>query len=262
MQIKGRTFVISGASSGLGLATARDLHSQGGYIALLDLNVDAGNRAAFELGSRAKFFEYDAADTASVTQAVKDLVAWTKETGTPIAGCIPAAGVGLPAKLIDRNGEPVPMETLDFVLNVNLRGVLDLIRQVLPHIIKTEPTRPDGERGIIIMVSSSAAYDGQPGQVAYAASKGAVRSMTLVLARDLAQYGVRCVSIAPGYFESGMTAAMSSKVRKSLERVFEFPQRPGKGEDFARMVRSCVENPMLNGECIRLDGATRMPSRL
>ncbi|KAK0261543.1 hypothetical protein B0A54_06409 [Friedmanniomyces endolithicus] len=243
MQIKDRTFVISGGASGLGLATVRDLHAHGGYIAILDLNAENGNKVVSELGDRTAFFETD-------------------QTKKPIGGVIPAAGVGFPGKLIDRHNEPIPLKNLELVLNINLRGVLDLIRLCLPQMTTTAPTEPDGERGVIVMVSSSAAYDGQPGQVAYAASKGAVRSMTLVLARDLAQYGIRAVSIAPSYFESGMTAAMSQKVRKSLEGVFEFPRRPGKGDDFARMVRHCVENPMLNGECIRLDGATRMPSRL
>ncbi|KAK3674164.1 hypothetical protein LTR78_006011 [Recurvomyces mirabilis] len=262
MHIKDRTFVISGGASGLGLATVKDLHSRGGYVAILDLNAENGQKVVAELGTHAKFFEVDVSEPSSVAAAVSALVPWLKETGKPIGAVIPAAGVGMPGKLIDRHNEPIPLESLEFVLNINLRGVLDLIRLCLPHMTKTTPTEPDGERGVIVMVSSSAAYDGQPGQVAYAASKGAVRSMTLVLARDLAQYGIRAVSIAPSYFESNMTAQMSEKVRKSLEKVFEFPRRAGRGEDFAGMVRHCIENSMLNGECIRLDGATRMPSRL
>ncbi|KAK5111590.1 hypothetical protein LTR85_011819 [Meristemomyces frigidus] len=262
MYIKDRTFVISGGASGLGLATVRDLHAHGGYISILDLNAENGDAIVEELGSRTKFFETDVTDTDSVQAAVAGTVAWIKETHKPIGAVIPAAGVGSPGKLIDRHNEPIPLAQLDFVININLRGVLDLIRLCLPHMTTTEPTEPDGERGVIIMVSSSAAFDGQPGQAAYAASKGAIRSLTLVLARDLAQNGIRAVSIAPSYFESNMTAQMSEKVRKSLEKVLEFPKRPGKGEDFAKMVRHCVENVMLNGECIRLDGATRMPSKL
>ena len=262
MHIKDRTFVISGGASGLGLATVRDLHAHGGYIAILDLNAESGEEVVKELGECAKFFETDITETVSVQAAVNDIAGWTKRTSAPIGAVIPAAGVGSPGKLIDRHNEPIPMEQLDFVLNINLRGVLDLIRLCLPHMTTTTPTEPDGERGVIVMVSSSAAFDGQPGQAAYAASKGAIRSLTLVLARDLAQYGIRALSIAPSYFESNMTAQMSDKVRKSLERVFEFPRRPGKGADFAQMVRQCITNGMLNGECIRLDGATRMPSRL
>jgi len=226
------------------------------------LNAENGEKIVEELGDRTKFFEADMSETESVQAAVTGVVEWVKQTGKPVGAVIPAAGVGLPAKLIDKHNEPVPLERLDFVLNINLRGVLDLIRLCLPHMTTNTPTEPDGERGVIVMVSSSAAFDGQPGQVAYAASKGAIRSMTLVLARDLAQNGIRAMSIAPSYFESNMTAQMPDKVRKSLEKVFEFPKRPGKGDDFAAMVRHCIENTMLNGECIRLDGATRMPSRL
>jgi 3-hydroxyacyl-CoA dehydrogenase / 3-hydroxy-2-methylbutyryl-CoA dehydrogenase len=262
MYIKDRTFIISGGASGLGLATVRDLHSHGGYIAILDLNADTGARVVRELGSRAKFWEADMRDTAALEKAVSEISAWTIETSAPIGGVIPAAGVGLPAKLITKNNEPVEMDALDFVLNINLRGVLDLLRLSLPHMTTNTPTTPDGERGVLILVSSSAAFDGQPGQVAYAASKGAIRSMALVLARDLAQNGIRCVAIAPSYFESAMTAQMSDKVRKSLEKVFEWPKRPGKADEFAHTVRYCVENPMINGEVIRLDGASRMPSRL
>lgn len=154
------------------------------------------------------------------------------------------------------------MEKIDFVLNINLRGTIDLIRQCLPHMINVKPLPPDGERGVIIMVSSSAAFDGQPGQVAYAASKGAVASLTLPLSRDLARYGIRAVTIAPSLFESAMTAQLSDKARKSLERVMEFPVRAGKPEEFASLVRQSIENGMLNGTVLRLDGAMRMPSKM
>ena len=166
------------------------------------------------------------------------------------------------SQIIDRNNEPLPLSSFDFVINVNLRGTIDLIRQVLPHLIQVSPLPPDNERGVLILVSSAAAFDGQPGQVSYAASKGALASLTLPLARDLARHGVRAVTIAPSLFESGMTAMMSNKVRKSLERVMEFPIREGKPEEFARVVKEAVENVMLNGTVIRLDGAMRMPSRL
>ncbi len=147
-------------------------------------------------------------------------------------------------------------------MNINVRGTIDLIRQVLPHLTAVDPLPPDSERGVLILVSSSAAFDGQPGQVAYAASKGAIASLTLPLTRDLARYGIRVVTIAPSLFDSGMTAMMSGKVRKSLERVMEFPVRPGKPEEFARLVKEGVENMMLNGVVVRLDGGMRMPSKL
>lgn len=263
MYIKDRTYVISGGASGLGLATVRDLHKLGGYIAILDMNTELGKKAVQDLGSsRTRFFECNITNTSAIETAVKGVIDWIKETKAPMGGVIPAAGVGLPAKLIGKENKPVEMKQLDFVLNINLRGVLDLLRLCLPHMAANDPTEPDGERGVLVLVSSSAAFDGQPGQVAYAASKGAIRSMTLVLARDLAQNGIRCMAIAPSFFDSPMTAQMSDKVRKSLERVFEFPRRPGQAPEFAACVRHCIENTMLNGEVIRLDGASRMPSRL
>lgn len=263
MHIKDRTFIISGGASGLGLATVRDLHAQGGYIAILDLNADNGSKVVNELGAdRAKFFEADMSDSESVQSAVSSIASWVKETGKAVGGVVPAAGVGNPAKLVDRHGDPVDMSAIDFVLNINLRGVIDLLRLTVPLMVKNEPLQPDGERGVIILVSSSAAFDGQPGQLAYAASKGAMRSIAIVLARDHARDGIRCVGIAPSMFESNMTAQMSDKVRASLQRVFEFPKRAGKADEFARCVRFCVENAMINGEVIRLDGATRMPSKM
>lgn len=137
-----------------------------------------------------------------------------------------------------------------------------MVRQALSHIAKTEPQGSDGERGVVIMVASSAAFDGQKGQVSYAASKGAVASMTLPMARDLARYGIRVVTIAPSLFESRMTSLMSDKVRKSLEREMEFPRRAGQPEEFAQLARQAIENVMLNGTVIRLDGAMRMPSKM
>lgn len=147
-------------------------------------------------------------------------------------------------------------------MNINVRRTIDLIRQVLPHLSKVEPSSPDGERGILILVSSSAAFDGQPGQVAYAAFKGALASLTLPLTRDLAKYGIRVVTIAPSVFDSPMTSGMSAKVRDSLTSAMEFSLRPGKPEEFARLVREAKEKSMLNGVVLRLDGGMRMPSKL
>ena len=185
-----------------------------------------------------------------------------KTTGAEVGGVIAAAGVSYPAKIIDRNGDPLDMSGFDLNMNINVRGSVDLVRQILPHLTKVPPEGPDGERGVIVLVSSAAAFDGQPGQVAYSASKGALASLTLPLTRDLARYGIRVLTIAPGMFDSGMTALMSDKVRASLTRVMEFPLRPGKPEEFARVVREGVENSMLNGVVIRLDGGMRMPSKM
>ncbi|KAF2107534.1 short-chain dehydrogenase/reductase-like protein SDR [Lophiotrema nucula] len=262
MKVANRTFIISGGASGLALATARDLHSAGAYVSLLDLNSDNGNKIASELGSRAKFFETDVSDTESIQKAVEGSVAWVKETGKEVGGVIAGAGVGLPGLIVDKKNEPIPISSIDFVLNINLRGTLDLIRQAVPYMTTNKPEGPDGERGVIVMIASSAAFDGQMGQVAYAASKGAVASLTLPLARDLSRYGIRAVTIAPAVFDSAMTKMMSNKVKQSLEKAMEWPKRAGEPEEFAKLVRTSVENPMLNGTVLRLDGAMRMPARL
>ncbi|KAF2638266.1 NAD(P)-binding protein [Massarina eburnea CBS 473.64] len=262
MKIADRTYIISGGASGLGLATARDLHAHGAYVSLLDLNSDSGSKIVTELGSRAKFFETDVSSTDSIASAIQGTVAWIKETGKDIGGVVAGAGVGLPGLIVDKKNEPLAIESIDFVLNINLRGTLDLIRQAVPHMTAVKPNDPDGERGVIIMIASSAAFDGQMGQVAYAASKGAVASLTLPLARDLSKYGIRAVTIAPALFDSNMTKMMSAKVKQSLVNAMEFPKRAGQPEEFARVVRDSVENSMLNGTVIRLDGAMRMPARM
>jgi NAD(P)-dependent dehydrogenase (short-subunit alcohol dehydrogenase family) len=161
MKITDRTFIISGGVSGLGLATARALHEQGAYVSLLDLNADNGSKIASELGQRARFFETDVTDTQAIASAVEGTVAWVKGTGKNIGGVVAGAGVGMPGLIIDKKNKPLSIESIDFVLNINLRGTLDLIRQVVPHMTTTTPTTPDGSRGIIIMIASSAAFDGQ-----------------------------------------------------------------------------------------------------
>ena len=164
--------------------------------------------------------------------------------------------------MLDRNGKALALDDFDFVLNVNLKGTIDVVRQTLEHLVQVDPVGPDGERGVVIMVASAAAFDGQKGQVSYSASKGAVTAMTLPMARDLARYGIRVVTIAPSLFESRMTSMMSDKVRKSLEVNMEFPKRSGQPSEFAQLVIQSIENIMLNGAVIRLDGAMRMPSKM
>ncbi|ROV92810.1 hypothetical protein VPNG_09115 [Cytospora leucostoma] len=287
MKISGRTFVISGGASGLGRATAIDLSRHGGNMSILDLNEDAGAELATQLGgeSRARFFAVDVTDTESIAAAVAGTAEWVSQTGKPLGGIIPAAGVGNPGLILDSKQRPIPLQSLDLVLDINLRGTLDVIRQFLPHLARSPPHPPsssspspspptsqeehgaenanrDNEHGVIVMVSSAAAFDGQMGQTAYAASKGAVASMTLPLTRDLSRFGIRVVTVAPGTFETPMTGLLSGKVRAGLERAMEFPRRGGTGAEFAALVRHAVENVMLNGCVIRLDGGSRMPSRL
>lgn len=166
---------------------------------------------------------------------------------------------------MDSSYEPLNIEVVQEVINVNLIGTINLIRLTVPHLARVEPSTDaanEGERGIVIMVSSSSAYDGQPGQIAYAASKGAIRSLTLPLARDLSRYGIRAVSIAPNIFVTGMTAMMSEKLWNSLKKTLEWPPRPGRPEEFGQLVLDICRNPMLNGDCIRLDGGSRLASRI
>ncbi|TVY68917.1 3-hydroxyacyl-CoA dehydrogenase type-2 [Lachnellula suecica] len=263
MKIEGRTFIVSGGASGLGRACVDDICSRGGYAAILDMNEELAEEAVRGIGGgKAKFFEANVLETESIASAVKGALAWVKETGKEVGGVIAAAGVSTPAKIIDRNLNPFSLDDFDFVMNVNVRGTIDLVRQVVPHMAASTPADKDGERGIIVMVSSSAAFDGQPGQVAYAASKGAIRSLTLPLTRDLARYGIRVVTVAPSIFDSRMTAMMSDKVRASLTRVMEFPLRPGQPHEFAQLVTQSIENIMLNGVVLRLDGGMRMPSKM
>lgn len=165
-------------------------------------------------------------------------------------------------QILDKDGNAFDLDNFDFVINVNLRGTIDLIRQALVHLVKVPPVGSDEERGVIVMIASSAAFDGQKGQVSYAASKGAIASLTLPLTRDLARYGVRVVTIAPSLFESRMTSMMSDKVRGSLQKAMEFPRRAGQPTEFAMLVRQAVENTMLNGTVLRLDGGMRMPSKM
>ncbi|KAI9684143.1 MAG: hypothetical protein M1829_003413 [Trizodia sp. TS-e1964] len=263
MKLQGRTFVVSGGASGLGKATVVNLCQAGANVSILDLNEESGKQLVQDIGpEQAKFIKTDVSCSKSIAAAVQASLEWIRETGMELGGIITAAGVGTAVKIIDRTGEPLPLDSFDFVMNINLRGTIDLIRQLLPHLSKVEPLQPDGERGVLVMVSSAAAFDGQPGQVAYAASKGAVAAMTLPMTRDLARYGIRVISIAPSLFESGMTANLPGRVRESLRRVMEFPRRAGKPEEFASLVRQCIENVMLNGVVLRLDGGLRMPSKM
>ena len=157
--------------------------------------------------------------------------------------------------------EPLDLETVQTVLEVNIMGTINLISRTAPYLARVEPST-EGERGVVIMVSSSSAYDGQPGQVAYSASKGAIRALTLPLARDLSRYGIRAVSVAPNIFETGMTAMMPDRLRESLKKTLEFPARPGRPEEFGQLVVDICGNIMVNGDCIRLDGASRLASRI
>ncbi|KAK8099819.1 hypothetical protein PG999_010193 [Apiospora kogelbergensis] len=259
MKIEDRTFIISGGASGLGQATAQELVRAGGYVAVLDMNDDNGAAVVSELGAdKARFFQCNVTETESVAAAIKGTVAWVQETGKPLGGVIPAAGVSLPSTMLDRHNQPLSLPDFNFVMAVNVTGTIDLVRQALPHLAAAAGSPEDGERGVVVMVASAAAFEGQRGQVSYSASKGAITAMTLPMTRDLSRFGIRVVTLAPSLFESAMTSLMSDKVRKSLE----VPRRAGRPEEFAMAARQAIENVMLNGTVIRLDGGMRMPSKL
>ncbi|KAL7961100.1 NAD(P)-binding protein [Trichoderma compactum] len=259
MKIQDRTFIISGGASGLGKSSAIEIIKAGGHVSVLDLSDEEdGQELEKELGPSAKFFHCNVTDSESIAKAVQGTVDWVKQTGKPLGGVIPGAGIGLPAAVLNRKGEALNIDDVDFVLSVNFRGVIDLVRQAAVHLAKVEPEGPDGERGVVILVSSSSAFDGQYGQVAYAATKGAVASMALPMSRDLASYGIRVVAIAPSLFNTNLTAGMSERVRKAIEDTFVFPNRAGNPPDFSILVKHIIENPMLNGTVIRLDGASRL----
>ncbi|EIN05571.1 3-hydroxyacyl-CoA dehydrogenase [Punctularia strigosozonata HHB-11173 SS5] len=278
MRISRRTFVISGGSSGLGLATAQNLLEAGAYISVLDLNpppeqlhIQSGSSCQ-EYNARVKYFETDITSLSDIERAVAGTVQWFKDSGAPLGGVINCAGVGLPSKILDYKKEPHPLDRWEFVMAVNLTGSFNLTRLCLPHLASVEPELPteetrdtssaDGERGVVVFASSAAAYEGQPGQTSYSASKGALVSMTLPMARDLADYGIRVVAIAPSMFESPMTDKMKPKVRESLRKELVFPKRFGRPQDFAQTVRWIIECAYINGETIRLNGGTRMPYKL
>ncbi|KIX04479.1 uncharacterized protein Z518_05349 [Rhinocladiella mackenziei CBS 650.93] len=291
MQIKDRTFIVSGGSSGLGLATTILLLQNGANVSILDLNPLPDSSQLDS--SKILFTPTNVASTESLRAGLKNTLEWIQETTSkPLSGAICCAGIGTAALSLPKQDPSATHDTVKYMdmavfdrtLAINLRGTVDLIRLTLPHMALNEPFGPDGERGIVIVVSSVAAYEGQVGQLAYSASKGAVRSIVLPLARELGQRaGIRVMGIAPGVFQTGMTMPPKKKqpnapAKKEGEEkkqkrstgaraginpeMIQYPARMGRGDEFARLVKEIVENPMLNGGVIRLDGAVRMPSRL
>ncbi|KAF8872846.1 3-hydroxyacyl-CoA dehydrogenase [Gymnopilus junonius] len=261
MKVEKRTFVVSGGSSGLGLATVHDLLSQKAYVAILDRSPPPESVLS---SPNVKFWKIDITILDEIASAVNSTVEWAVSTAAPLGGVINCAGVGTASKIIDSHGNPHSLDLWDFTLAVNLTGSFNLTRLVLQHLVKVDPEPgTDGERGIVVFVSSAAAYEGQPGQTAYSATKGALRSMTLPMARDLSRYAVRVVTVAPGVFDSSMTANFPVKTRKSLENEgLVFPKRFGQPYEFAKTVTWILDCPYVNGETIRLSGAGRLPGKL
>ncbi|KAI5121872.1 hypothetical protein M0805_001080 [Coniferiporia weirii] len=257
MKAQNRTFIISGGSSGLGLATAYTLLDAGASVSVLDLHENDELR-----GERVRFFKTDITADGEVEAAVEGTVSWAKETGATLGGVVNCAGIATAAKVIDAHGNPHSLDLWNFAVAVNLTGAFNLTRLVCKHLINVTPEGSDGERGIVIFVASSAAFEGQPGQAAYAASKGALVSAVLPLSRDLARHGVRVNAVAPGAFASAMTDRMPEKTRLSLHRELVFPRRFGNAGEFAQTVRWMIECVYVNGETVRLSGGSRLPGRL
>ena len=251
MQLAGSVALVTGGASGLGLATATALTEAGAAVVIVDLPASPGAAAAKELGGA--FAPTDVTDEDSVRAAVAQAVALG-----PLRVAVNCAGIATPGRVLGKAG-PMPLADFARVVTVNLVGTFNVIRLAAEAIARTDPV--DGERGVIINTASIAAYDGQVGQAAYAASKGGVVGMTLPIARDLAQALIRVVTIAPGLFDTPMLQGLPEPARQSLGAQVPMPSRLGQPKEYAALARHICENPMLNGEVIRLDGALRMSPR-
>jgi 3-hydroxyacyl-CoA dehydrogenase/3-hydroxy-2-methylbutyryl-CoA dehydrogenase len=256
MQVRGARALITGGGSGLGEGTARRLAAAGAKVAVLDLPQSKGEEVAAQLGDGCLFVAADITDSAQVEAAVGGAA----QALGGLNVCVNAAGVAPASRVVNRAGDLFPLDLFRFVVDVNLIGTFDVTRHAARVMGANDPN-DDGEKGIIVNVASIAAFEGQIGQAAYSASKGGVAAMTLPLARDLASLGIRVNTIAPGIMDTPMIGGMPDDVRESLAQVHVFPKRLGKPEDFAALVQHMVENPLLNGEVVRLDAAARMGPR-
>jgi NAD(P)-dependent dehydrogenase (short-subunit alcohol dehydrogenase family) len=256
MNIQGQAALVTGGASGLGAATARELARRGAKVAVLDRNGAGAQALAAEIGAGAIGIECDITSADSVTQAL----AAARAVHGPARLLMNIAGIGTAKRIVGKDGAAAPLEDFRRVIEVNLVGTYNVTRLAAAEMVKLEPLQ-DGERGVVVCTASVAAFDGQVGQEAYAASKGGVVSMTLPLARDLAQFGVRVCTIAPGLFLTPLMAELPQPVQDSLAASIPFPKRLGKPEEFAQLAAGIIENLALNGEVIRLDGALRMAPR-
>jgi NAD(P)-dependent dehydrogenase (short-subunit alcohol dehydrogenase family) len=251
LQVQDNVFFVTGGASGLGAATVRMLVDSGARVAIADLNDESGPRLASELGGSVRFVRVDVTDEMSVRRGL-DTAA---ELGT-LRGVVNAAGIVLAEKVIGRNG-PHSLDGFMRVIHVNLAGTFNVIRLASAVMSAASPTE-SGERGVIVNTASVSAFDGQIGQAAYSASKGGIVGMTLPIARELARYGIRVMTIAPGIFDTPLMASLPQAARDSLATQVPFPPRLGHPAEYAALVKHVIENEMLNGDVIRLDGAIRM----
>jgi NAD(P)-dependent dehydrogenase (short-subunit alcohol dehydrogenase family) len=245
--------IVTGGASGLGDGTARRLASKGAKIAIFDLNEELGTRLAAKIGGQ--FFRVDVADEASVAGAITKAQA----AHGPARILVNCAGIAPPAKVIDRDGNAARVADFAKIISINLIGTFNMLSQFAAALHTADPIGE--ERGVVINTASVAAFEGQVGQAAYSASKAGVAGMTLPIARELARYGIRVMTIAPGIFWTPMLAGLPQEAQDSLGTQVPFPSRLGQPDEYAQLVEAIVTNPMLNGETIRLDGAIRMASR-
>lgn len=255
MKIENSVFLVTGGASGLGAAAARMVVEGGGRVVIADLNTEAGQALAAELGEAARFVRTDVTDEASTQAAVDAAV----QGFGGLHGLVCCAGVAPGEKVIGKEG-PHGLESFARGVTINLVGTFNPLRLAANAMSKAAPNE-EGERGVIVTTASVAAFDGQIGQAAYSASKAGVVGMTLPIARELARYGIRVLSIAPGIFETPMLRGLPQQVQDSLGQMVPFPSRLGRPAEYAQLVRAICENPMLNGEVIRLDGAIRMAAK-
>ncbi|MCX5849516.1 MAG: 3-hydroxyacyl-CoA dehydrogenase [Deltaproteobacteria bacterium] len=255
MDIKDVVALVTGGASGLGEANVLELVKKGARAVIIDVDAEKGEKLAANIGANAIFVRTDITSEADVRQAIKKaVVAFGK-----INVAINCAGVVNPGKLIGRKG-PLPLESFNKVLQINLVGTLNVIRLAVEQMMNNTPDE-EGEKGVIINSASIAAFEGQIGQAAYSASKAGIVGMTLPIAREISDYGIRIITIAPGIFDTPMMAGLPPAVKEDMAKTVPFPKRLGKPVEFARLVLHIIENTMLNGCCIRLDGALRMPPK-
>lgn len=255
MQISQATFIVTGAGSGLGAATARAITAAGGNVVIADVNREAGEQVAADLGRNALFIQTDVTSEESAKACVAGAVA----AFGSLQGLINCAGIAPGEKVVGKEG-PHRLETFSRCIHINLIGTFNMIRLAAEVMLKNEANE-NGERGLIINTASIAAFEGQLGQVAYSASKAGILGMTLPIAREFAPKGVRVMAIAPGIFDTAMMAAMPENVRDSLAQMIPFPSRFGRADEYASLACHIIGNVMLNGEVIRIDGAIRMGAR-
>jgi NAD(P)-dependent dehydrogenase (short-subunit alcohol dehydrogenase family) len=257
MRIEGNCALVTGGASGLGEATARELVRRGGRVVILDLGRSPGARLTAELGAgAARFAPADVTSEEQVRAALDQAIA----AFGPLRVLVNCAGIGSALRTVDKDGTPFDLAIFRRTLEVNLVGTFNAIRLAASRMIGNDPD-PEGERGVIVNTASVAAFEGQIGQAAYSASKGGIVGMTLPIARDLARHGIRCCTIAPGLFDTPLLAGLPEEARRALAASIPFPPRLGRPPEFALLACQIVENPMLNGETIRLDGGIRMAPR-